>query len=69
MEKINSDCLCLVETKIALAHGNPTSGRISSLFVLPDLIFAWRDGLEFDLVLLHRFIISIMVYDDPNRQP
>lgn len=71
----NSDCLCLVETKTGLAReilsrvGFPLSLCFSAVGLSGSLIFAWRDGLEFDLVLLHHFIINIMVYDDPSRQP
>lgn len=32
-------------------------------------MFAWRLGVESDLVLLHRHIISLMVYEESSLQP
>lgn len=71
----NPNCLCLVETKTGSAQeilswvGFPLSLSLSfpTIGLSGGMIFAWREGLEFDLVLLNRYIISIMVYDDPSK--
>lgn len=34
-----------------------------------DMIFAWQEGFEFDLVLLYHHTISLMIYDSPVMQP
>lgn len=69
----NPDCLGLVETKTGSAQeilsrvGFPLSLSFPAIGLSGGMIFAWREGLEFDLVLLNRYIISIMVYDDPSK--
>lgn len=75
LRQSNPDCLCIAETKISNASSIlATLGFVDSLEVPAEglkggMVFAWRKGFEFDLVVQNQHIFSIMVYGEPSFQP
>lgn len=71
----NPNYIYLVETKTGSAQeilswvGFPLSLSYPTVGFSGGMSFAWREALEFDLVLLNHHIISLMIYGNPSQQP
>lgn len=70
LRQSNPDCLCIVETKISTAScvleklGFPDSVEIPAEGLRGGMIFAWRRGFDFDVLVTKQNLLSIIVYGD-----
>lgn len=71
----NVDFLCLSETKVTNVKDplqragffhfvdNPPTGHLGGL------VFAWKPGVDVELVSINQFYINLLVYSDPPNRP
>lgn len=75
LRQANLDCLCIVETKVSsttgiLARlGYPKSLEVPAVGLRSGIIFARRQGVEFDLVVMNQHVISVVLFGKPSFQP
>lgn len=71
LRQYKPDCLCITETKVSFAtgivdrFGYPDSLEVPAIGLKGGMIFAWRRGVEFDLVVLNQHVISICFLVNP----
>lgn len=75
LRQSNPDCLCIVETKISYAKGviaclgYPETLDVPAVGTRGGLIFAWRRGIDFDMVSINQHLCSVILFGEPNSQP
>lgn len=75
LRQYNPDCLCIVETKISNASGilallgYVDSVEVPAVGLRGGSIFAWRRGLDFNLVIRQEHMISIILFGEPTSLP
>lgn len=75
LRQYNPDCLYIVETKISNASGSlsrlgyPDSLEVLAVGTRGGLIFAWRRGVDFDLVAFNQHLCSVIIFGEPSDQP
>lgn len=64
-----------METNISYAKGviarlgYPDSLDVPAVGTRGGLIFAWRRGVDFDLVSINQHLCSVILFGEPNSQP